>query len=64
MSLIKKAYFMLIFLNLKSFSSNLFFCSSFLPQHAVYNLPALIFMFLYWPTKSSLHQKESLLHGL
>ena len=35
MPLIKVAYLMLNFLNLKSFLSNLFFCSSIQPQHAV-----------------------------
>ena len=34
-SLIKKACFMLNFLNLKSFPLNLFFCSSIQPQHTV-----------------------------
>ena len=35
MPLIKVAYFMLNFLNSKSYLSNLFFCSSIQPQHAV-----------------------------
>ena len=35
MPLIKVAYFMLNFLNLRGFLSNLFFCSSIQPQHAV-----------------------------
>ena len=42
MPLIKVAYLMLNFLNLKSFLSNLFFLSSIQPQHAVGNgVPAM-----------------------